>query len=75
MPDNFKISKEKKKELLEAIKSYFKDEREEDLGDLAAGQILDFILDKIAPEIYNQGVLDSYAFINDKLPDLLEIQK
>lgn len=57
------------------IKNYFKKERDEELGDLAAMLILDFFIEKLAPEFYNQGVYDSYKYFSEKLEDLLEIQK
>jgi uncharacterized protein (DUF2164 family) len=73
--NKIKVSKEKRDGMVSAIKSYFLTEREEELGDLAAGFILDFFIDKLAPEFYNQGVSDSYQFINEKAEDLLGIQK
>lgn len=73
--NNIKLIKERKDEMVAAIKSYFLKEREEKLGDLAAGLILDFIVEKLAPEFYNQGVYDSYKFMGEKVEDLLAIQK
>jgi uncharacterized protein (DUF2164 family) len=75
MKNKFRLSKEKRDEMISAIKHYFLNERDEDLGDLAAGLILEFFLEKLAPEIYNQGVFDSYKFMGDKIEDLLGIQK
>jgi len=68
------VTKERHKEMLSEIKIFFLKEREEEIGDLAAGLILDFILEKIAPEIYNQGVDDSYTYIKDAAEDLLSIR-
>lgn len=70
-----KISKEKKEKLIADIQTYFLKEREEDLGILAAGLILDFFLEKLGPEIYNQGIADSYSFMSEKVEGLLEIQR
>lgn len=75
MGNGIEIDKDKRKALITAIKVYFAQEREEDLGDLSSALILDFFIDKIAPEFYNQGVLDSYKYMNEKIGDLLEIQK
>lgn len=69
-----KLSKEKKKEMTSAIKDYFLNERDEELGDLASSLILDFIIDELAPEFYNQGVYDSYKYISDRNEDLLALQ-
>jgi len=57
------------------IKDYFSSEREEEIGDLAAGLIVDFIIEKLAPEFYNQGVYDSHQFMSDATEDLLALRK
>lgn len=70
-----KIDMKKREDMISSIKSFFLDERDEDLGDLASSLILDFIIDELAPEFYNQGVEDSYKYMNDKIEDLLGIKK
>lgn len=70
---NIKLSKEKRDEMVSAIKKYFLSEREEEIGDLAAGLILDFIIEDLAPEFYNQGVYDSYKYIGNSIEDLLSL--
>ena len=70
-----KLKKEIREKIIDDIQTYFLKERDEDLGDLAAGLILDFFVEKIGPEIYNQGVYDSYRFMGEKIEDLLGIQK
>jgi uncharacterized protein (DUF2164 family) len=69
------VTKEKRDEMVSAIKNYFSKEREEEIGDLASGMILDFIIEELAPEFYNQGVYDSYKYMQDTIEDLLSIQK
>lgn len=73
--DNFKLTKEKKEYMLSAIKTYFLNEREEELGDLASNLILNFFMEELAPEFYNIGVYDSYKYMNERIEDLLTIQK
>lgn len=75
MNNKIELSKDKKDHMIAAIKEYFLNEREENLGDLAAALILDFFIEKLAPEIYNQGVQDSYIYMTEKVQDLFEIQK
>lgn len=65
-----KLTPEKKREMTAAIKGYFQTERDEEMGELAAGLILNFIVDKLAPEFYNQGVADAYKHISEKAEDL-----
>ena len=69
------VTKERKDEMIAEIRNYFSKEREEDLGDLAAGLIFDFIAEKLAPEFYNQGVCDAHKYMQDASEDLLSIQK
>ena len=73
--DLIKVSPEKRKEMIQAIQSYYLKEKEEMIGDLAAGILLDFFIEKIAPDFYNQGVYDSYVYMEKSIDDLLAIQK
>ncbi len=56
--------------MVKAIIAYFKKERDEEIGQLAAGMVLDFVIDKLAPQFYNQGVLDSCAYMNERIEDM-----
>ena len=69
------VTKEQRDEMIAAIKHYFLIEREEEIGDLRAGLMLDFILEELAPEFYNQGVSDSYTYMKDSIEDVLSIRK
>ncbi|MBU5455821.1 DUF2164 domain-containing protein [Caproiciproducens sp. MSJ-32] len=70
----FSISREKREKLINEIKTFFYEERDEKIGDLAANIVLDFFMDKLAPEFYNEGVNDAYRYMQDRIEDLLEIQ-
>lgn len=69
------VTKQRRDEIVEEIKKYFLKERDEEIGDLAAGLVFDFILEKIAPEFYNKGVDDSHNYMKDAADDLLSIRK
>lgn len=69
------LSNEKRQDMVQKIKTYFLEERDEELGDLAAGLVLDFFINELSTEFYNQGVYDSYKYMNEKVDDLLGIQK
>ncbi|MGB7606209.1 MAG: DUF2164 domain-containing protein [Lutisporaceae bacterium] len=71
----FELSKEKKEYMVYAIQSYFRNEVDIDLGDLASTLILDFFTEKLASEFYNQGVADAQKYISEKIEDMLGIQK
>jgi uncharacterized protein (DUF2164 family) len=73
--DSIILTKERKAGMITEIKRYFSEEREEEIGELAAALLLDFILEKLAPEFYNQGVSDSYTYMGEATEDLLQILK
>lgn len=70
-----KVSEKNREEMLEKITRYFYEERCEALGELASQLILDFVLEELAPNIYNQGVEDSYLYLETQLEDLHALKK
>jgi len=64
------LSEENKQDMIKKIKNYFANERDEDLGDLAADLVLDFVTDELGNHFYNQGIEDSIAYMSDKVDDL-----
>lgn len=69
-----KLNQSNKEEMKKKIKEYFSKERDEDLGELASELILDFFLKELAPNIYNQGVEDSYTYMQNNIEDLLALK-
>jgi uncharacterized protein (DUF2164 family) len=69
------LSKERRNTMISEIKNYYSNERDEVIGELAAGMLLDFFMDRLAPEIYNQGVYDSHKYMAEAAEDLLSILK
>lgn len=65
-----KLSKERRKELITAIKSYFLENHDEEIGDLKAGFLLDFVIKKLGPPVYNQAIKDAQAYFQQKVEDL-----
>jgi Uncharacterized conserved protein len=52
------LSKISRKEALASIIRYFKEVREEEIGQIAAGGLLEFVLEEIGPSVYNKAVAD-----------------
>lgn len=71
----YELDREKRKELIEEIKEYFLEERDEELGDLAAGLILDFFLERLLPPLYNQGIIDAHGYMSERMDDLFSLLK
>jgi len=59
-----------KKELLGSIKRYVAENFEEDIGDLQAGMLLDYVLKEIGPSVYNQAIADAQAYFVARAGDL-----
>lgn len=64
------IDKERRKELIRSIKTYFLEQHDEEIGDLKAGLLLDFFVETLGPEIYNQAIKDAQAYFQQKIEDL-----
>lgn len=74
MKDRINLSKEEREKMIASIKEYFYEEREEEIGDLAASIMLDFFIKELAPYIYNKGIEDCYKFLTDKLGDMMGLE-
>lgn len=72
--EKIKLSKEKKEYMISEIKNYFLNEKNEEIGDLASVLILDFIIEKLAPEFFNQGVEEAQKYMIQQLEDVLSVQ-
>ena len=70
-----KLDKEQKKEMSEKLQGYFLNERDESIGDLAAGMLVDFIVSELGAPIYNQGIADAYRYMSQQIEGLFELEK
>lgn len=64
------LNKEAKQNALESLQKYFEQNMDEPLGNLAAGALLNFILEEIGPSIYNKGVADAQERIQARVSEL-----
>lgn len=64
------LPKEKRKNCIEEIITFFKQKRDEELGIIAAEDILDFFLENIGTNIYNRGVEDSKELLKKQFENL-----
>jgi len=69
------VPKEKREEMLAAIKRYYSETQGEEIGDLKATLLLDFVTEHLAPGFYNQGVFDACQYMNELIDDALSLQK
>jgi uncharacterized protein (DUF2164 family) len=52
------LGKEARTQAVASIERYFRENMDEPIGNIAAGALLGFFLEEIAPSIYNQAVAD-----------------
>ncbi len=64
------LSSEQKDAAIKEIKRYFFSERDEEIGDLAAGLLLEFFCEKIGPMVYNQAVFDVQGYLQEKTEEI-----
>jgi uncharacterized protein (DUF2164 family) len=64
------VPPDKKKQILDSIKRYARENLDQEIGDLQAGLLLEFVLKEIAPTVYNQAIADAQAYMRGRLDDL-----
>jgi len=70
-----KLEKELKDQTVLQIKKYFLEERDEEIGDLSAALLMDFMIGQVGPAIYNQAIKDAHALVSKKIEDLYGLEK
>lgn len=64
------ISDEKRKQSIQEVIDFFKTERDEEIGMIAAENILDHFLQNVGKQLYNKGVEDSTSFLKERFESL-----
>ena len=62
-----------RKQAVAALRDYAATNLDEEIGDLKASLLLDFILAELGPSIYNQGIADARAFFEERSNDLAAV--
>lgn len=75
MAKDLKIDKIKKKQLVDELIHYFLVERDEEIGNLSAELLLDFITEKVGKIYYNEGIKDSIAYLQNSIEDMHGLEK
>ena len=71
----FKLEKELKDQIIIHIQNYFLEERDEEIGNLSATLLMDFMIGQVGPAIYNQAIKDAHALVSKKIEDLYGLEK
>jgi uncharacterized protein (DUF2164 family) len=65
-----RLTDERRERMLRSIKKHFAEALDQELGDLAAGRLLDFFVKELGAPVYNQAIQDARRFLLEKLDDL-----
>ena len=64
------LSKEARRQAIASIERWFEDERDERVGNVFAGALLEFVLEEIAPSVYNRAVADVQERLQMRIGEL-----
>ena len=64
------LSKEARAQAIASIERWFQDERDERIGNIAAGALLGFFLEEIGPSVYNQAVAEVQERLLQRIGEL-----
>ncbi len=67
---NISLSDDVTKQSIASIQRYFAEELDQDIGDLKARLVLEFILKEIGPSVYNGAISDAQIFLRDRVADI-----
>jgi uncharacterized protein (DUF2164 family) len=67
---SIELQKEARQEAIVSIERYFREERDEKIGNIAAAALLNYFLEEIGPSIYNQAVADMQERMQMRVSEL-----
>ncbi len=67
--DKIILDKPQRQQAVADLKDWFLKEREEEIGGLQADMLLDLILARIAPMVYNAAITDMQHFMLEKIEE------
>ena len=70
MTNFVELRKEERTQAIASIQQYFEQNLTEPIGNLPAGQLLDFFMEEIGPVIYNRAISDAQVRLQQRVMDL-----
>lgn len=64
------FTEEERRKAIDEIIAFFSNERDEEIGVVAAGVVLDFFLSTFGVELYKKGIRQAQDMLKNKLEDL-----
>lgn len=64
------LPKETRDRLVASVKRYVAEELDQEIGDLKASILLDYVLTEIGPSVYNQAVADAQKHLVSRVEEM-----
>jgi uncharacterized protein (DUF2164 family) len=64
------LRKDQRAQAIASIQQYFEENFTEPIGNLPAGQLLDFFMEEVGPVIYNRAISDAQVRLQQRVMDL-----
>lgn len=64
------LSSEERDRLVKEIQNFFEEERDEKIGIIASGKVLDFFLENLGNQIYNKALDDVRVWFTKRIEDI-----
>lgn len=64
------LNKQEVGDIIHSLQKYFREELEQEISEMQAKFLLDYVLKEIAPFAYNKGVKDAETYLMSKIDDL-----
>ena len=68
--NKLELEKEVRTQAITSIQRYFEENLTEPIGNLPAGQLLDYFIEEIGPIIYNRAISDAQLRLQQRVLDL-----
>jgi uncharacterized protein (DUF2164 family) len=70
MKERIVLDPDRRRRLVAAVRAYLKEHHDDDVGELKAGLLLDFLVRELGPVVYNLAIHDAQAYFQQKIEDL-----
>lgn len=67
---SLQLSPQVQQQAIASIERYFREHMDEPIGNVAAGGLLKFFLQELAPVAYNQGVTDAQEHLQQRVAEM-----
>lgn len=67
------LSDDARAQAVATLRNYIAEHLDQEIGDLKATLLLDFVVSEFGPTIYNQAIADARAFLDERIADMASV--